>query len=162
MCAEGKGGSVPNLLSKRLSEIQGANKAELRRLWQEIFPDSPPPNLRQEMLRAVLAHRVQEQSFGSSSSALVARLRQIARTIESDPEAAIAMSSAIKPGTRLVRRWKGRNHLVTVEPSGFDYRGQRYEKLSEIARLITGTRWSGPLFFGLCAKPAVSEVRHAE
>jgi len=29
------------------------------------------------------------------------------------------------------------------------YRGRRYKSLSEVARAITGTRWSGPLFFGL-------------
>jgi hypothetical protein len=43
-------------------------------------------------------------------------------------------------------------HVVEVEPEGYEYRGARYENLSEIARLITGTRWSGPAFFGLKAK----------
>jgi hypothetical protein len=33
------------------------------------------------------------------------------------------------------------------------YRGQRYHSLSQIARMITGTRWPGPLFFGLKASP---------
>ena len=69
----------------------------------------------------------------------------------------------LKPGTRLVRRWKGGNHVVTVEPTGFEYRGIHYESLSQIARLITGTRWSGPLFFGLRDKKTSSpEVQHGK
>ena len=51
---------------------------------------------------------------------------------------------AMKPGTRLVRQWRNEVHLVNVEANGYEYRGIRYQSLSEIARLITGTRWSGP------------------
>ncbi len=58
-------------------------------------------------------------------------------------------ASRIKPGTRLLRVWQGRAHEVLVEADGVSYRGQRYRSLSEVARLITGQRWSGPLFFGL-------------
>ena len=53
------------------------------------------------------------------------------------------------PGTRLVRQWRNQVHLVSVEAGGYEYQGVRYKSLSEVARLITGTRWSGPLFFGL-------------
>ena len=51
--------------------------------------------------------------------------------------------------TRLIRQWEGQTHQVTVAEEDFEYKGERYKSLSEIARLITGTRWSGPLFFGL-------------
>ena len=59
----------------------------------------------------------------------------------------------IKPGTRLIRQWDGETHHVTVCEQGFEYKSERYRSLSEIARLITGTRWSGPLFFGLKQQP---------
>ena len=36
-----------------------------------------------------------------------------------------------------------------TDQRGFEYRGQHFATLSEIARSITGTRWSGPAFFGL-------------
>jgi hypothetical protein len=52
----------------------------------------------------------------------------------------------------LLREWQGVTHQVTVIEDGVLYRGQRYRSLSEVARLITGSRWSGPLFFGLKAK----------
>ena len=55
----------------------------------------------------------------------------------------------ITVGTALTREWKGQSHRVQVEQGGFRYQGQRFDSLSEIARAITGTRWSGPRFFGL-------------
>jgi hypothetical protein len=54
-----------------------------------------------------------------------------------------------------VRQWKDQVHVVEVEPEGYQYKGARYDSLSEIARLVTGTRWSGPLFFGLKGKQSV-------
>ena len=38
---------------------------------------------------------------------------------------------------------------VDVLDSGFRCDGKQYRSLSEIARAITGARWSGPRFFGL-------------
>jgi hypothetical protein len=48
-----------------------------------------------------------------------------------------------------MREYQGEEHVVTVLPHGFDYRGQRFKSLSRIARTITGKQWSGPVFFGL-------------
>jgi Protein of unknown function (DUF2924) len=49
----------------------------------------------------------------------------------------------------LIRQWRGVSHRVTVLDTDVVYRGRRYKSLSEVARAITGSRWSGPLFFGL-------------
>ena len=109
------------------------------------------------MLR-VIAHRLQGQEFGGLSDAGCRLLRQLATMFEADPNAVVSSQPLIKPGTRLVRQWKEQVHVVKVEAEGYEYRGARYENLSEIARLITGTRWSGPAFFGLNAKqPNASE-----
>ena len=62
-------------------------------------------------------------------------------TFEADPDAVVSNRPPIKPGTRLVRQWKEQVHVVEVETEGYEYRGARYENLSEIARLSTGTRW---------------------
>ena len=56
---------------------------------------------------------------------------------------------ALAPGSRLIREWRGRTHTVDVLDSGFRCDGKQYRSLSEIARAITGGRWSGPRFFGL-------------
>jgi hypothetical protein len=49
----------------------------------------------------------------------------------------------------MVRHWRGKPHEVLVTDSGFEYCGRSYSSLSQIAREITGTQWSGPAFFGL-------------
>ncbi|MCI0431136.1 MAG: DUF2924 domain-containing protein [Rhodospirillales bacterium] len=69
------------------------------------------------------------------------------------PSAALPVAPRLKPGTRLLWRWGGETHQVTVLEQGFEYRGTTYGSLSEIARAITGSRWSGPAFFGLRKKP---------
>jgi hypothetical protein len=43
-----------------------------------------------------------------------------------------------------------------VLADGFAWNGKTYESLSRVARAITGTRWSGPAFFGLKGKAARS------
>ena len=55
----------------------------------------------------------------------------------------------LKPGTRLVREWQGRTYDVRVLDGGFSWQDTHYRSLSALARKITGTAWSGPLFFGL-------------
>ena len=52
-------------------------------------------------------------------------------------------------GTRLIREWQGVEHTATVLDDGFEHQGRRYKSLSAVARAITGTRWNGPLFWGL-------------
>jgi hypothetical protein len=63
----------------------------------------------------------------------------------------------MKSGTRLIRQWRGEPHEIAATESGFEYRGAMYRSLSEIARKITGTRWSGPAFFKLNSAKAVQE-----
>lgn len=74
------------------------------------------------------------------------RLCQLARAFENNSNSAVSSIPSIRPGTRLVREWGDQVHLVNVEASGYEYQGARYKSLSEIARVITGTHWSGPLW----------------
>jgi hypothetical protein len=104
----------------------------------------------------ILAHRIQEQAFGGIASAYRRRLQRLAGAIEMGSKQALASRQSIKPGTRLVRQWQSRTHIVHVAERGYEYNGSGYDSLSEIARLITGTRRSGPLFFGLKGKHSLS------
>jgi hypothetical protein len=100
------------------------------------------------MMISILAYRLQEQAFGPLSPSTRSRLLKLADAFETDPNSRTPVTPAIKPGTRLIRQWGDRVHLVNVEAKGYEYQGARYRSLSQIARLITGVRWSGPLFFG--------------
>jgi hypothetical protein len=136
----------------RLSSLPHLQKPALAALWNQLFETNPPSGMRKELLLKFLAYRMQEQELGSLSAGSHRRLRELAGTVLTD-SAHPLKSPAIKPGTRLIRGWKGQVHIVNAEEGSYEYRGARYESLSEIARLITGTRWSGPLFFGLKSKP---------
>lgn len=139
-------------ISKHLASLPKLGKPAVCNLWRQLFRKEPPPETRKDLMLRIVAHRLQEQEFGGLSEANCRRLRQLANIFEADPDAVVSTRPRIKPGTRLVRQWKEQVHVVEVQAEGYAYRGSRYENLSEIARLITGTRWSGPLFFGLKAK----------
>jgi hypothetical protein len=145
----GLGGFMPNLAATPVAELTKLNKTALRRLWADLFYTDPPAKLRRELLIPILAYRLQEQEFGSISGQAKTRLRQLGQGFERNPDLALASIPSIKPGTRLVRQWRDEVHLVNVEANGYEYQGAKYQNLSEIARLITGTRWSGPAFFGI-------------
>ena len=126
------------------------------RIWPAKIQASTHPHLNTS------CYRLQEKAYGGLSAATRKRLRALAAEIEADPDADFLEVPRIKPGARLIREWQGETHKVTVTEDGFVYAGQRYKSLSEIARLITGTRWSGPLFFGLkSGSGRAREGRHA-
>jgi Protein of unknown function (DUF2924) len=139
-------------LEDEIASLPVLSKAELLTRWRERLKEPPPSHLNKPILVPLLAYKLQEQAFGGLKPAYKRRLRQLAENFEQNPAAvakAVSSSARIKPGTRLIRQWDGQTHQVTVAEEGFEYKGERYKSLSEIARLITGTRWSGPLFFGL-------------
>ena len=147
--------ALPELsLSQRVASLPILSKPGLCELWWQLFTKETPAAMRKDLMLRIIAHGLQEQQFGGVNEAGCRRLRHIASAIEANPHEAVSSRPPVKPGTRLVRQWKEQVHVVEVEAQGYEYRGARYENLSEIARLITGTRWSGPLFFGLKTKPS--------
>ena len=59
----------------------------------------------------------------------------------------------VNPGTRFAREWRGKVHVVTMSDDGcYRWQDRDWNSLSEIARAITGTQWSGPAFFGTKAR----------
>jgi hypothetical protein len=145
-------------IRQQLEILPKTDKLSLCRLWRQLFQKQPPPGMRLELMVRLLAHRMQEQEFGGLAESSSRRLRQLADAFAVNPTTAIVSSRpAPKPGTRLVRQWKEQVHVVEARTNGYEYKGARYESLSEIARLITGTRWSGPLFFGLQKKASMAK-----
>jgi len=136
-------------LTARLTELSSMKKRELWALWKQLFRRAAPPQVRRELLIRILASRIQEQEYGGLRAETRKRLRELIRKFAVNPEAEMPGTQRIKPGTRLIREWQGKSRHVTVLERGYSYAGKHYSSLSQIARLITGTRWSGPLFFGL-------------
>jgi len=140
---------VHDRLSEQISTLPSLNKTQLLAMWAENFSKDPPPNLRKELMVPILAYRMQEREFGGLSHAARRRLREVAASLRTDKPSQERPDSAPQTGTRLLRVWRGEIHEVIATGSGYEYRGQTYSSLSKIAREITGTRWSGPLFFGV-------------
>jgi hypothetical protein len=153
---------MPDPIAKRLAELPTLGRAALCDLWKQLFDACPPPKLRKDLMIPILGYRLQEQAFGSLSAGACGRLRHLSRALERNSDSAISSAPQIRPGTRLVRQWRDQVHLVNVEANFYEYQGVRYQSLSEIARLITGTRWSGPLFFGIKNEQGSSKRKEAE
>lgn len=123
-------------------------KEQFAQLWLEYFGFEATLGSRRDLLARCLAYRVREKAYGGLKPATKRLLLKIAA--ESDPTLKKRpRKRQIKPGTRLLREWESRVHEVTAGEGAFYYAGSTYKSLSEVARAITGTRWSGPRFFGL-------------
>ena len=136
-------------LSAQIATLPSLNKAQLLAIWAENFSKDPPPNLRKELMVPILAYRMQEREFGGLSHAAKRRLREVAASLRTEKPSQERSDSAPHTGNRLLRVWRGEMHEVIATGNGYLYRGQTYSSLSRIAREITGTQWSGPLFFGV-------------
>jgi hypothetical protein len=126
--------------------------AHLRSRYRELFRTDPPKAFGPDLLRRSIAHRIQEKAYGGLSRSTQRLLGQMMKAFAAKPTSKIVLPRQIKPGSVLVREWKGRSHRVMVLANGFAYDGKTFRNLSEIAGLITGTRWNGPRFFGLRPK----------
>lgn len=124
------------------------------RLWRENFGFSIKVPARREFLARCLAYRIRERTCGGIQPAVRRFLFKIAAEIDA-PLKKRSTGHQIEPGTRFLREWGGKIHEATAGDGKFYYAGRTFGSLSEIAREITGTHWSGPLFFGLVkSKPS--------
>ena len=140
---------MSSLVDRKLIELQGLDMPTLRARWEEAYGRSPPKSLRRDLLLRALAYHLQEQAYGGLSKTACKQLTRLSVGRSSGSAQPKPAPPRLKPGTRLLREWGGVVHQVTVLEDGFEHRGSRYTSLSQIAREITGARWSGPRFFGL-------------
>jgi hypothetical protein len=131
--------------------------SQLRVRYRELFRTDPPKAFGPDLLRRSIAHRIQEKAYGGLSRSAQRLLDQMMKSYAAKPSGKIVLPRRIKPGSVLVREWKGESHRVIVLAEGFAYDGKTFGNLSEIAVLITGTRWNGPRFFGLRSKTQDSD-----
>jgi hypothetical protein len=123
--------------------------AQLRIRYREAFRTDPPKAFGPDLLRRRIAHRIQEKAYGGLSRSTQQLLDQLMKTYAAKPNGKIVLPRRIKPGSELVRTWKGKSYRVIVMVDGFAHDGRTFTSLSEIASEITGTKWNGPRFFGL-------------
>ena len=122
---------------------------DLRQMWTRQLGFEPLPRISRELLMRAVAYRMQDAAIGGLSSREQRLLKRLAADLTRIGAVSSAAPTVTKAGTRLIREWQGQVHEVVVLEGEYLWKGQRYRSLSEIARRITGTRWSGPRFFGL-------------
>lgn len=135
-------------LQRQLAEIEQLDASAVRREWRHLLR-SDPPQLSRDLIVRALAYRLQEQEHGGLSKMTLRLLTGQIRELDAAGSERAGGSVRIRPGSRLVREWRGRTHTVTVTDQGFEYDGKSYGSLTPIAKMITGAHWSGPRFFGL-------------
>jgi len=138
-----------NASREALSRLPTLDIRELREEWCRLYKTDASPHLSRELLIRAVAYRMQEVALGGLRPEPQRQLRQIAQELKSGGQATRRLRPQLKPGTRLLREWQGQTYEVMVLDDGFSWQGTRCNSLSAIARKITGTAWSGPLFFGL-------------
>ncbi len=120
----------------------------LKDMWRELTGTEPPPYNRTFLVKR-LAYRIQELAFGGLSVKAERRLDDLIEELDGKKKPKPKDMAAPVAGTKLIREWQGVLHEVTALADGFEWQGRRFKSLSAVARAITGTRWNGPLFFGL-------------
>jgi hypothetical protein len=149
---------MTNGIDDEMNRLSSLSIEELKTIVAKIIGRQVTFAARREFLIRIAAYSVQEQKFGGLSPAAKRVLHTLgvadrppiggsATDLRSAQQRNVRRS--FKPGTRFIREWQGASHDVLIVENGFRYRGKSYASLSVIARQITGTRWSGPAFFGL-------------
>lgn len=132
--------------------LQAMSLDALRAAWVEHLGGEPPRLRARELMALSLAYRLQARTEGDLPGPVKRRCAELARRFAEDPKYTPVAGPALKPGSSLIKEWRGVRHEVRVTEEGFSYLGERFGSLSEVAQRITGTKWNGLVFFGLKAR----------
>ncbi|MHC4137301.1 MAG: DUF2924 domain-containing protein [Planctomycetota bacterium] len=157
-------------IQRQIRELEGLTVGQLRQRYAELFGEASRSSNRRHLIRR-LAWRIQVLAGGGLSERARRRAEELVDecAVRLSPprgsdgpagEAPAVQAPGLRPrdrclpapGTVLVRKYKGRVLQVTVVEDGFLYEGQQYRSLSAVARAITGSRWSGHVFFRLAPR----------
>jgi hypothetical protein len=125
-------------------------RKDLLEHWTQFYGRPPPAGISRRLLVYAAAYAAQATAYGGLRHDIRRKMRLIAKQSgHKHAGGPLAKQSSLAVGTRLVREWQGIVHAVDVLDTGLLYKGSLFSSLSEVARVITGTRWSGPRFFGV-------------
>lgn len=145
-----------------IAALKTLDTLTLQDRWLALYGRDPPPKFRANLLRLGIAYRLQERTFGGLQPRTVRLLGKLAADLR-DERVSRSDASRTRPGpsrptlsvgSQLLREWNGSTEIVDVTSDGFRWKGREYRTLSAVAVAITGTKWSGPKFFGLAAPAA--------
>ena len=134
-------------VAREIAGLDELGRESLIARWRAAYGAPPPRKLSRALMEKALAYEIQCRAFGGLSGAAKRALRAAAASKDGSTGPRL-----LNPGARLIREWNGTVHEVDVSGDGYVWQDQRYRSLTAIARAITGTKWSGPRFFGLSGR----------
>ena len=137
--------------SINLADHPRSTRQDLTAAWTHAFGSPPPKGLSSRLISYAIAYNEQTKAHGSLPPSVRRKLKAVNSKLENDSRADTPSKTqkVASEGTRLIRQWHGRTYTVEALETGFLHEGKTYRSLSEIARSITGVRWSGRRFFGV-------------
>lgn len=141
--------STTSALVHEIAALRQATPSALKERWRVIYRTEPPRRISRDLLIRALAYRIQEKALGGLKPSTRRLLARVASDASAHRRIQVIPRPALKRGTVLLREWHGTQHQVIVREDGIVFQGKPYKSLSKVAHRITGTKWSGPRFFGL-------------
>lgn len=141
-------------LTGEIATLQSLDVEQLKARWRTLYLTEAPTRFSRELLMRGVAYRLQERALGGLKPVTRRLFQRVAADAHARRPLKLKPLRKLEPGV-LIREWGGVKHKVVVRENGFSFRSQRYGSLSAVARQITGSHWSGPLFFGLKTRPKV-------
>ena len=141
--------SDPVALAAEIAGLSHLCIDELRKRWKGRFGKAPSLEIGRSFLIRAMAYRLQERAYGGLKPSTRRLLAEVTEGTARGSSPKTPQVRKAQSGTILVREWQGNAHRVTMLDKGVSFNGRHYRSLSEVAREITGSRWSGPRFFGL-------------
>jgi hypothetical protein len=148
----------PDALAAEIASLSKLGIDELRERCKAMFGKAPSEEIGRSFLIRAIAYRLQEKAFGGLKPSTRRLLPRVAEETATGSSPKKLRNRKAQSGTVLIREWQGNAHRVTMLDDGVSFNGKHYRSLSEVAREITGSRWSGPRFFGL--RSPVMENNH--
>ena len=157
---------MTNSIVSEIQALQRMTVGELRVEWQRLYGE-PTRSRNRIYLWRRLAWRIQEIEYGGLRDETKRRILDLAPATFTRSQippglpcipGGISVSPGTKshrdprlpsPGSTIVREYRGQQLRLLVLDDGFELDGVHYDSLSEAARVVTGQRWNGPLFWGL-------------
>jgi hypothetical protein len=138
-------------ISEELTSINNLTREELIERWEQANQQTPPRSISRRLLVYAAGYSIQVKNQGGLRPETKRKLQRLATSTTMKNSSSVSSKSrpVLVPGTRLVREWRGNWYSVEVTDEAYLFEGANFTSLSHIARTITGTRWSGPRFFGL-------------
>ncbi len=150
--------AVRQKLKAEISCLETLSRDQLKSRWKDVFGTEVPIRFSRDLLIRSIAYRLQERVLGGLKPSVRRLLEKVAENARTQVTDELPAPLKVLPGTILIREWGGVRHEVTVLKDGVMFRGKHHRSLSSVANIITGSRWSGPLFFGL--KPPGESSAH--